>query len=131
MTRISEICKININFVLALTGFDITIMAIILTSKIAWNWAFEAASILIAVSVSSLTFSFFVYHTILAEELDIKNPGNAVELIRKGNMWAEIGLFCLISIVPILLWESTYHIAFIASLIGLLWIVYRFKKGRI
>lgn len=131
MSRLSEICKTNMGFALALVGFDMTIMAILLTRSVRWNWVIEAVGALLAISIFSLTFSFFVYHTILATEQDVKAPKDAERLIQKGNRWIEIGLFSLILTVPILLWETAYYVAFGVSVVGFIWITYHFIKRRV
>jgi len=116
---------------LALVGFDVTIMAILLTRSVSWNWVIEAVDVLLTISIFSLTFSFFVYHTILATEQDVKAPKNAERLIQKGNRWTETGLLSLILAVPILLLETAYYVAFSISLIGFIWLTYHFIKRRI
>lgn len=131
MPRLDEVCKVNMSLALALVGFDVTIMTIILTCSVPWNWAIEAVGVLLAISIFSLTFSFLIYHTTLATKQDIETPKHAEHLIRKGNLWIKIGLITLISAVPVFLWATAHYIAFGVSMIGTIWIVYHFVIGRV
>ncbi|HXZ89534.1 MAG TPA: hypothetical protein VEG61_00600 [Candidatus Dormibacteraeota bacterium] len=129
MISISEICKVNISFVLALVGFDVAIIAIIMGYPSSWSLILEAAGALLAGSVFSLTFSFFVYHTLLTTEQ--QGSENAVRLLAVGNRWTELGVFCLIVTVPVLLLNGGHYAGAIVSLVGLVWILYHFLTRRI
>ena len=131
MSRVSEICKTNMSFVTALVGFDVAIVSILLTRLVCWNWMTEVINGLLATSIFSLTFAFFVYHTTLATEQDVTTPRNVERLMRKGNRWTEIGLFSLISTVPLFLWETGYYAAFGVSIAGFIWVTYHFIRGRV
>ena len=131
MPRVSEISKTNMGFVMALVGFDLAILVILLTPSVPWSWMTEFISGLLVVSIFSLTFAFFVYHTTLATEQDVNTPRNAERLIRKGNRWTEIGLFSLISTVPLFLWETGYYVAFGVSIAGFIWVTYHFVRRTI
>ena len=121
----------NISFVLALVGFDVAIIAIIMSYPSRWSVLLEAAAALLAGSVFSLTFSFFVYHTLFATEQQAIGSENAIRLLAVGNKWAEVGLFCLIITVPALLLNGEHYAGAIVSLVGLVWILYHFLTRRI
>jgi hypothetical protein len=129
LSSVSEICKVNISFVLALVGFDVAIIAIIMSYPSRWSVILEAAAALLAGSVFSLTFSFFVYHTLFTTEE--QGSENATRLLVVGNRWAELGVFCLIVTVPVLLLNGGHYAGAIVSLVGLIWILYHFLTRRI
>jgi len=131
LSNITEICKVNISFVLALVGFDVAIIAIIISYPTTWSLFLEATAALLAGSVFSLTFSFFVYHTLLATEQQARDSENSLRLLGMGNKWAEVGLFCLIVTVPLLLLNGAHYAGAIVSIAGLVWISYHFLTRRI
>jgi hypothetical protein len=131
MDKQTDLCKINISFVLSLVGFDIAIIAILLSRLRPANWTIEFAVALLSISVYCLTYAFFVYHTIVAEQIDTDDPEHAKALIRKGNKWCVPGLGCLILSVPLIIYANRYYVAFVISIIGLICLLFSYAKRRI
>jgi cell division protein FtsW (lipid II flippase) len=131
MARLNDICKTNMSLALALVGFDMAVIAVLLMREAQWHWTSEAAGTLLVVSVFSLTFSFFVYHAVLATAEDAKNKSDAERLVQKGNLWVGIGLFSLVLTVPLLMWEGRHFVPFGVSLLGFMWIAYHFLRREV
>ena len=132
--KLGEICRTNMGLSVALIGFDTAILAILLTRSGLSSWTNEAVAALLAVSIFSLTYSYFAYHAVFAAEQGMtQSPGaeKLLQIVKRANIGAVLGLFTLLLAVPLLLWGASYYIALLISVLGFFWMVYRFIRRRV
>jgi len=132
--KLGEICQTNMGLSVALIGFDVLIFTILLTRSGLCSWTNEAVATLLAISMFSLTYSYFAYHAVFAAEQGVTTSPGAEKLlqsVKRANLGAVTGLLSLLLTVPLLLWGASYYIALVISALGFVWIAYHFIRRRI
>lgn len=132
--KLGEICQTNMGLSVAFIGFDVVILTILLTRSGLYSWTDEAVAGLLAISIFSLTYSYFAYHAVFAAEHGITTSPGAEKLlksVKRANLGAVTGLLSLLLAVPLLLWGASYYVALVISALGFVWIAYHFARRRI
>ncbi len=122
-SKLEDVCRANIGFVLTLVGFDVAILAFLFSDVdflIRFGCMVQPLCTCLTLSIFVLTYAFFTYHTVLT-------GGQVSEgRVKLANYLALAGLALLFTSVPLLIWVVKAWVALAISIFGILFFVYLF-----